>query len=335
MTDLPLTKQSETATTITLAWTPIPCLGYVLYANGIRKSNSWDPNKSSWKTDKAQVIRIVAVGATAEGVWPAVVVPPPPPSSSILAICANSGFPGNGGNNALTLKAKGVRFDLPNPGAASWCATNNVRALGLKPGGMTMALVDQHPSLDWFEYDNEPFYANVNIQAWSVAARDFGRAFKQKYPTKKLLLPMYGQNDSNKGDYNGPQGWKPWAQYVFQYAPDIGQHYDGWAVHPYNDGDGVPDFTVLDKVKGQLDAAGFTKPCYVTEVGLSVATHGETKQKAYLEGMVAGFRARPWVADVYWYCISSWNETDQQGSFGLTRTNGSERPAAGSFRNLT
>lgn len=29
-------KVSETATTVTLAWTPVPCLGYVLYANGIR-----------------------------------------------------------------------------------------------------------------------------------------------------------------------------------------------------------------------------------------------------------------------------------------------------------
>lgn len=78
MTDLPLTKVAETATTVTLSWTPVPCLGYVLYADGKRKSNSWDAAKSSWKTDKAAEIRIVALGAVAEGVFPAVVVPPVP-----------------------------------------------------------------------------------------------------------------------------------------------------------------------------------------------------------------------------------------------------------------
>jgi len=76
MTDLPLTKLSETATTITLGWTPIPCLGYVLYADGVRKSNSWDPLKSSWKTAKATEIKVVALGTAAEGVYPPLVPPP-------------------------------------------------------------------------------------------------------------------------------------------------------------------------------------------------------------------------------------------------------------------
>jgi len=74
--DLPLTKLAETATTVTLGWTPIPCLGYVLYADGVRKSNSWDQSKSSWKTNKATEIRVVALGAAAEGVWPPVIPPP-------------------------------------------------------------------------------------------------------------------------------------------------------------------------------------------------------------------------------------------------------------------
>jgi hypothetical protein len=61
-----------------LGWTPIPCLGYVLFADGVRKSNSWDPLKSSWKTNKATEIRVVALGTEAEGTYPSVVVPPPP-----------------------------------------------------------------------------------------------------------------------------------------------------------------------------------------------------------------------------------------------------------------
>lgn len=66
---LPLHKISETATTVTLGWTPVPCLGYVLYADGKRKSNSWDQSKSSWKTDKATEIKVVALGMVAEGLF--------------------------------------------------------------------------------------------------------------------------------------------------------------------------------------------------------------------------------------------------------------------------
>jgi len=75
MTDLPLTKLAETTSTITLGWTPISCLGYVLYADGVRKSNSWDSAKSSWKTAKATEIKVVALGAEATGVYPNTTLP--------------------------------------------------------------------------------------------------------------------------------------------------------------------------------------------------------------------------------------------------------------------
>lgn len=77
MADMPLTKLSETASTVTLGWTPpAGAVGYVLYADGVRKSNSWDPGKNSWKTNKAAEIKIVALGNLAEGVYPNVVPPP-------------------------------------------------------------------------------------------------------------------------------------------------------------------------------------------------------------------------------------------------------------------
>src|SRR5262245_47486759 len=77
MTDLPLTKLGETTKTITLGWTPpAGAIGYVLYADGVRKSNSWDPAKSSWKTNKANEIRIVALGVQAEGFYPGHTPPP-------------------------------------------------------------------------------------------------------------------------------------------------------------------------------------------------------------------------------------------------------------------
>lgn len=75
---LVLTKIAETATSITLGWTPpAGCVGYVLYADGIRKSNSWDGSKRQWKTDKAAKLEIEALGSLARGSWPAPAPPAP------------------------------------------------------------------------------------------------------------------------------------------------------------------------------------------------------------------------------------------------------------------
>jgi hypothetical protein len=82
---LALTKIAETSSTITLGWTPVPgCLGYVLYVDGARKSNSWDPAKSTWKTSKGSVYRVVSLGVAEEGIYPLVTPPPPPPSGNRL-----------------------------------------------------------------------------------------------------------------------------------------------------------------------------------------------------------------------------------------------------------
>ncbi len=66
---LPLHVISQTSKTVTLGWTPVQCLGYVLYANGVRKSNSWDQTKSTWTTNIAAEIEIVALGKQASGRW--------------------------------------------------------------------------------------------------------------------------------------------------------------------------------------------------------------------------------------------------------------------------
>lgn len=67
---LPLTA-TISGNLITLAWIPISCLGYVLYVNGKRISNSWDPSKSSWKATYAvgNIYHIVAVQETASGTY--------------------------------------------------------------------------------------------------------------------------------------------------------------------------------------------------------------------------------------------------------------------------
>ncbi len=79
MTDLPLTKVSETTKFITLGWTPVPCEGYAFLAGGIRVSNTWNQNQSSVKFTKVASgqYAVRALGVVAEGVYPPIVPPPP------------------------------------------------------------------------------------------------------------------------------------------------------------------------------------------------------------------------------------------------------------------
>ena len=72
MSDMPLTKISETATTITLGWTPPSgCSGYVFYADA-KRSSTFDGTRSSVKFAKgATTYRVQALGVLAEGTYPA------------------------------------------------------------------------------------------------------------------------------------------------------------------------------------------------------------------------------------------------------------------------
>ena len=77
MTDLPLTKLGETASTITLGWTPPSgAAGYVFYADA-KRSSTYDGTRSTVKFAKgATKYRVQALAVTAEGAYPSAVVPP-------------------------------------------------------------------------------------------------------------------------------------------------------------------------------------------------------------------------------------------------------------------
>lgn len=81
MEGLPLTKLSETATTITLGWTPpVGCQGYKFWAD-TTKSTTMDGSRSSVRFAKgASSYRVQALGLLAEGTYPPPVVPPSGPS---------------------------------------------------------------------------------------------------------------------------------------------------------------------------------------------------------------------------------------------------------------
>lgn len=64
---------NATPPTITLAFDPVPgATGYVMYANGKRVSNTWDPLKHTWKVDAGhEPYRIEAVNPLDAGEYPA------------------------------------------------------------------------------------------------------------------------------------------------------------------------------------------------------------------------------------------------------------------------
>lgn len=347
MVDLPLAKLSETATTITLGWTPpAGARGYVFTANG-KMSHTMDGTRSSVKFAKPGPYSVEALGLIAAGSYPPPVVPPPV-GQAVLGICPNVGFPTNYPYGA-SLNMKSIRSDTITQAGIDWAATHGADYLGLG-NPINMALIDKWPQIQYWEYDNEPYFNRTadpaggngirgqTISQYAVTMRDFGQAFKAKYPGKTLIFPCYVQSDF--GDWNGPQGWKPWVTYLFDAAPDLGNYFDGWACHPYSAPRNAPPLNPnVDKVRGQLVARGFTKGCWVTEVGWSVGTGTgqnneqctEAQQAQYVGQVIDQLRSRPWVARIYIYCLGTWGTGFEQ-SFGMFNQNGSERLSAVAFR---
>ena len=117
MTDLPLTKLSETASTVTLGWLPpVGAVGYLFFADG-KRSSSLDGTRSSVKFAKgAAKYRVQALGVAAEGAYPPVVVPPPPPSGGLLELSGS--FTGTTFDAAIAAAPAGPLTVRPKAGAS-------------------------------------------------------------------------------------------------------------------------------------------------------------------------------------------------------------------------
>lgn len=86
-------KLSETASTITLGWTPVSgCLGYRFSSSSTSKpSVTWDPSRSSVKFSKADWYKVEALEVRDSGQYPAA---PAPPSSLPAVITAGGTYSG-------------------------------------------------------------------------------------------------------------------------------------------------------------------------------------------------------------------------------------------------
>ena len=92
-----LTKLSETQSKITLGWAPVAgAVGYVFYADGVRKSHTWDPNRSQVTFSKGPTtFQVEALGRRDIGTYP----PPPTGVPSVP-----TGLVATPGDRKITLK---------------------------------------------------------------------------------------------------------------------------------------------------------------------------------------------------------------------------------------
>lgn len=300
--------------------------------------------------DKVTATKLEALTARVAALEGTVTPPPPPPTTgkAVLGVCPNVGFP-NTYSYGASLNMKSIRSDSITQSAIDWAASHGADYLGLG-NPINMVLIDKWPQINLWEYDNEPYFnrtsdpagengiRGVSISQYARTMRDFGKTFKAKYPNKTLIFPCYVQSDG--GDWFGPQGWKPWVTYMFDAAPDLGLYFDGWACHPYSaPRNAAPLNPNVDKVRSQLVARGFTKSCWVTEVGWSVGTGTasnmeqctEAQQAQYIGSVIDQLRSRSWVARIYIYCVGTWGTGFEQ-SFGMYNQNGTERQSAVAFR---
>lgn len=266
----------------------------------------------------------------------------PPAGSGILGLVPNGGFPstGNGGTLAQSLRPKEIREDHLSAALVSWAAANNAKVIGLATGkdtAATMALLNTYPSIKIWELDNEPYFAGVNLANWSRMMRDTAKAIKAKDASIEVLVPVNAT--VNGGDYQTGGAWSPWVTQMLTAAPDLPQYVDSWAVHPYSSPrDDPPQFALMEKVKGQLEARNAMRPFSVTEVGWSVGTAtgsmGQTtlaEQGQFVGQFIDQSRTRQWIRRIVIYSLRSWGSGFEE-SFGLFNPDGSERPAAAAFR---
>lgn len=279
------------------------------------------------------------------GVFPQ--TPPPPVGSGALGINPNNGPSTTWLNRMTTLNPSWIRTDFYT-GEIQWALDHNVPILGLGTP-LTLSMVQSRPYIDHWELDNEPYLTSgLNVATWAVQMRNLAASIKAWDSSKYVILPMNATNNSGYYEYPAGSGqWVPWAHRVFDAAPDIGNYVDAWSGHPYsgpfanppNQSSNPPtSMALVDSVRGHLASRGFNKPCWITEVGWSVGAQSgyqvsAAAQAANMQQFMTWARQRTWIEAVMWYCLMTWG-TGFFESFGLWNLDGSERPAAATFRSL-
>lgn len=217
-----------------------------------------------------------------------------------------------------------------------------------------------HPDLtrhapQYFELWNEPYqqtYSNGRIDPGRYArlVKAAGQAGKSVNPQAKFIAAS--ETDVQP---TGSSHWVSWTDAMYAAVPDLNNYFDAVAVHPYSKtyapeapihGYVHDKFRRIATIHDHFSAhGGGFKPLWITEVGWSTCSDrsrcvSEADQAAYTSKLFSKVQGeyRDVVGAVFVYCASDLGpagSSDAEKNFGLTREDGSPKPAWAALRAVT
>jgi polysaccharide biosynthesis protein PslG len=201
--------------------------------------------------------------------------------------------------------------------------------------------------LQYIELWNEPYctcfsYGGVNPARYAALVKASVLAGRAANPGVKYLL----EADTAPGEYPGG-----FLAGMYAAMPDLNHYFDAVAVHPYSD-DRSPLLTAdtygfqrIGSARGVLVAhSAADKPLWITEVGWPTCPGGaadecvsEAQQAAYLQAAFDLVKTQysSYVRALFVYHYNDFTPGDpneREQWFGLTRTDGSHKPAYAVFQ---
>ncbi len=208
---------------------------------------------------------------------------------------------------------------------------------------------DGHLAPRVFEVMNEPYIHSIargyDPRAYALTVKKVAEVVRNIDP--RIKITVAGELTYQFGDAHG----HPWVDALFRAVPNLGDYFEIVAVHPYghdpehpyrNEVESRWFFRRIEEIKRRFDAHGAKgKRYWITELGNNTDgadAHTEAEQASYLQGYIDRSKAYGWVDAlfVYTHIDSCTDPADKECWFGITRPDGSRKPAWGVLhRNAT
>jgi hypothetical protein len=203
-----------------------------------------------------------------------------------------------------------------------------------------------------FEIWNEPYLElfssdRVDPSRYARLVKAAAAAGRAANPRARFLIEADTYYTAGPGDYRN------WIHDMYRAVPDLNRWFDGVAVHPYSS-ERAPDFYTprrptrwqfrrLEEERAAFVRHGASdKPFWITEIGWATCTGNsdcvsESAQAANIARVfeLARTKYRSFLDAVFVYHLNDWGPADESNKeywFGLTRRDGSRKPAFAALR---
>jgi hypothetical protein len=199
--------------------------------------------------------------------------------------------------------------------------------------------------LTYIDLWNEPYLdafsrGGVDPGRYARLVRAAAQAGRAANPRVRYLL---------EADWTAAEPRRSFIDRMYAAVPDLNRWFDAVSVHPYS-GDRAPDrpgdadgFSRIGRIRERLVAHGAArKPLWITEIGWSTCPAGEEcvserAQASYYRRVHRLTRRRRYVRALYFYNARDARPapgSDREAWFGVTRSDGSPKPAFRVLRQL-